>query len=1159
MEAVSRNQKIWEKSDVLALVVWLDFCRQREDCHFKETITDHLFRSQKKTFTLNQVRSKLGTIARSNAMSSFGQKIPIFNDMISQGSAVLFPQLQHAYGLSKEIVDQTLRERIANQVHAITKSSNGQSNAEQSRGPRISTKSNTIASWPPEADHGINQQGFHRAFRPIHPNEEETTGMNGRPRGNNEVATEGNDIVSLKLQWEKEVCDLLAKNLELQGKNKRLDDLLLLAESARKTRQEASRDDTESLINSHLRISHDYRQRNEDLRKHVQNFAEITNVPRSLPEGKLDGLLRSISSELESMLHGTNCFKLEAISAGYDLKQLVDSCRTIFDGTVSSESHLEVCVSEYGLSATVRTLSLAALRDWVFATDFPNYGTDGIAPSLLKSYRSIAHDIGGWKLLRNYEVAAYSQLLESGEFSEMLLPRKANQLANRLVQALDPVMRSKSVEANQQPYTQRDVEDLHFRLVEMFQAGLTLKADTVITDHRYLFIVHPLGIPFEVLAHDSHTSNHLGSNAVSSTAAGSWLHASFKVYGPGNPNMLDSCADAIIQTTNFLSNEEGLDMSECILETPIVARKSERPSVKPRPPPSLKKRPSPTDFETPSCDIQGLNSSQLTVNVPYNTTLSFSQASGEEVSAVVCVECGKRLANKGSCERHMEKKSCNRCKSCRETFGGEDYKSKLMSHLQNAHPDCTDAKGQLRRLLEGLSLVCDQCPKKFTSSKNLHIHQGKIHKQDYIGRPGRRVLQDPGRAEDTVEHNSESTSLQLPVDRQSPTCRRTFGTIKAVKSHHFRTHRESLVLDGQLTSSAVVESSSSIPLENHCAAGTLIHSRSATVEADSRPKGRDAGQSTSNIASDGQDLSPDAMVNDSLSSSSYDREREVREFRSRGHSEELQGDREGGNNAQSQDMDDSTAPNKIHERSITIQGGSLTFDSSQQRETIGESRPRCPECNQKFHLGWQLRAHIEEIHTTKAPSKFYCQACSKPFGSPYKLKRHMLSNSHHNIEHPSQVDLQSQSPSSKRKAAVDDDIGTIETKKKDEGLGKDRPRGASTGSKKVKRVDKEFRREPTPPSRHVERMIAAVAKANKNFIAITSSEPRQVAESTGRTAPEDTGSPETTLPERQTTTGTSGGGVSKMIRDSRRTGRTQSTTLFNNFSVEIPPSSQQSE
>jgi hypothetical protein len=189
---------------------------------------------------------------------------------------------------------------------------------------------------------------------------------------------------------------------------------------------------------------------------------------------------------------------------------------------------------------------------------------------------------GGWTGLRGYDAAAYKQIMDSRLFQDVLLPRKATQLASRLTDALTPLFvpcidTSEGFAPETREEWSATCTGLQFRFFEMFQTALKFKAATVLTQQRFAFVVHAPGT--------SHISNATTDTTSSSTRshrppsqnkAESWLHATMNVYDCGQSNPMDQQSDALIQPINFISlNAENQEVTVIDAEFVTIQKEEE--------------------------------------------------------------------------------------------------------------------------------------------------------------------------------------------------------------------------------------------------------------------------------------------------------------------------------------------------------------------------------------------------------------------------------------------------------------------------------------------------------------------------------------------------------------------------------------------------------
>lgn len=163
----------------------------------------------------------------------------------------------------------------------------------------------------------------------------------------------------------------------------------------------------------------------------------------------------------------------------------------------------------------------------------------------------------GWKRLHNLELAAHSILTnDRPQFKQVVIPRKAAELAARFSRALEPLfsnMASKSAFASWDE-DHEACEDRRFRLKGVFEAALRLKAATVSTNCKFEFVVYPLGTSHvqeqrETLGGDFSARRGLDNFSQNE----SWQYASLHVYAALASLPRDNFADALVSSKNFVA------------------------------------------------------------------------------------------------------------------------------------------------------------------------------------------------------------------------------------------------------------------------------------------------------------------------------------------------------------------------------------------------------------------------------------------------------------------------------------------------------------------------------------------------------------------------------------------------------------------------------
>jgi len=155
-------------------------------------------------------------------------------------------------------------------------------------------------------------------------------------------------------------------------------------------------------------------------------------------------------------------------------------------------------------------------------------------------------ETGGWKALRNMELAAHDFLLVETQFKTEIIPRKAEVMAARLSKALAPLFPESSIHRGQAGFESwgqaRDVSaDRQFRLKTLFDAILNLKLRTVTTTESYEIVIYPPG----TLSTDGGESDQR-----------SWLLASIYTYPSDITKMTREIEDALVQPNNFIAKSE---------------------------------------------------------------------------------------------------------------------------------------------------------------------------------------------------------------------------------------------------------------------------------------------------------------------------------------------------------------------------------------------------------------------------------------------------------------------------------------------------------------------------------------------------------------------------------------------------------------------------
>jgi hypothetical protein len=152
-------------------------------------------------------------------------------------------------------------------------------------------------------------------------------------------------------------------------------------------------------------------------------------------------------------------------------------------------------------------------------------------------------------------------MLDGELFKEVLLPRKAKQLAARLSKVLAPLFSPPSHECGNEQFecwgeSQELCENRRFRFIGIFEAALKLKVATVTTDQQYEFVTFPPGTTSMAAAEDAPSRDfNVSGSFRGSMGDNCCLLSTLNVYDAAASSPRDPFADALVQPHNFISKE----------------------------------------------------------------------------------------------------------------------------------------------------------------------------------------------------------------------------------------------------------------------------------------------------------------------------------------------------------------------------------------------------------------------------------------------------------------------------------------------------------------------------------------------------------------------------------------------------------------------------
>ncbi|KAF7924993.1 uncharacterized protein EAE98_007081 [Botrytis deweyae] len=506
------------------------------------------------------------------------------------------------------------------------------------------------------------------------------------------------EIAQMQELWQAESEKLSIMEAKAQGTIRDLRAQLKHLNEARRVRQEEEQRALESdaYVSLETRQFEDleeiYRLTKENREMHkFSEFADL-DLPGTLniAHDTIDEAIDQIQFELSSIsCHHINTPQPfpKIFSIPSDLRNLLYSAFNSDIETAIGRNEVGIITKKFGAQVCIRALVLAALRDWVFMSRFPNFAPSN--PRILSSYRHIISSLGGESKLSSLDIAAHRALIEGKWLKEESIPKRATDLAARFSNAVAPLFAST-------PYSAEDGlfhtwgehsecwKDRRAHLQEIFQTALTLKADSVVTKSRYGFTIYPPGTTFAGDETDVEETSRPKSGS-------SWMHASFHIYDAeiiGNSNQ-----SALVQTENFVKVSEARASAKYSKDLLFPKRS---PEVVSNHITEVAETPIPKHKSTDQSKVIIGAEASLTSPVPESDVenLKEQRSAGAEDDAKSdhskdpplprCEECDIEFTAIALLRRHEKNRKCTECPECGRRFS---RLAALQNHQKAEHSE----------------------------------------------------------------------------------------------------------------------------------------------------------------------------------------------------------------------------------------------------------------------------------------------------------------------------------------------------------------------------------------------------------------------------------------------------------------------------------------
>lgn len=211
------------------------------------------------------------------------------------------------------------------------------------------------------------------------------------------------EIMRLRAQWQGEVYDLSQQHTKSAQTVLELRAQLKHREIAERLCQGVGKNPLEDTLFEYIHQNWRLLQRVQEMKKQISFYQRTPAQSQTTIQQCIDEAVSTISSELESVLDGHNMsasLRCPAINLGSDLACLIRATFGSSDFPGDEILHFRRCVGKYGSEQgmIIRALISAALREWVFLSDFPHFAPRSCR--LLDAYRKVVIIHGPYNLFR---------------------------------------------------------------------------------------------------------------------------------------------------------------------------------------------------------------------------------------------------------------------------------------------------------------------------------------------------------------------------------------------------------------------------------------------------------------------------------------------------------------------------------------------------------------------------------------------------------------------------------------------------------------------------------------------------------------------------------------------------------------------------------------
>ncbi|TEY63385.1 hypothetical protein BOTCAL_0155g00070 [Botryotinia calthae] len=353
---------------------------------------------------------------------------------------------------------------------------------------------------------------------------------------------------------QKENQKLKSQLIEIKAQNTNLIDA--------RNRREISKGSTETIWYALLQQNWQQVQRIKELEKDA-GFRNIDGqLEVRLSSKQIGSFMERMRLALESIMHKNGI----SLRTNADITDTNTDLQHLFHLLYGTETKLGLEKLMKGLDPQLllRGLALAAVKQWIFMTDFPAFKENRLSLAQMK----VILQKGDCKCARKLALESYISIIRDPSFSENDLREETQNLVLRFSKAIAPLCNPPH---NSEKVLNSIWVDAEGTVGTLFITALTFKASTVATEQKYEFVIYQPGtatteaLPvLESLAVSEQSGKDLTCEV--------WRHASLYVYEIETASERNYPA-GMVKPSNFIMHEGQVREEKSCLRSELVVSK----------------------------------------------------------------------------------------------------------------------------------------------------------------------------------------------------------------------------------------------------------------------------------------------------------------------------------------------------------------------------------------------------------------------------------------------------------------------------------------------------------------------------------------------------------------------------------------------------------